>query len=449
MIKDVKFHNVLKYGLYILFTGILLFSRSFVGISILGFRIGEILIALSVIFSLFLLLTPRKKFIKFTNLSVSFFYTHKLIILCFFLSLLINQHLPNSAYFFKSSSFIWVLIYFYVGLFISKKNIFNINAAYFFWLILILQYFLATTIGTFPHIGYYPEPLNEFFINYSDKVEPIKASNLIVVLIFVNHLIYVNMKNIKILLFGYLFNVALIFPLLAFNSRGSVLFCAIYAFHSIYYLRSYIFENKLFTAFSLLFCGLVFFTSTVWIFGEFNIQTREGVAEISQEVATSTQTAIQRKNYNPETFMSFYFLDGRIYSLDGTTDWRLDIWQDSIDYQLENKQFLFGVGYDNLLVIMNDPEEPGRYGYDGLNEHVHNYVITILARGGLLLLIATGAFWILMLYNYRKIKGSYYILLLIIPPFLNALIDVAMESVQFPLVYLTLLGLSFKNQNKE
>ena len=51
-------------------------------------------------------------------------------------------------------------------------------------------------------------------------------------------------------------------------------------------------------------------------FGEFNIQTREGVAEISQEVATSTQTAIQRKNYNPETFMSFYYLDGRIYSSD-------------------------------------------------------------------------------------------------------------------------------------
>ena len=37
----------------------------------------------------------------------------------------------------------------------------------------------------------------------------------------------------------------------------------------------------------------------------------------------------------------------------------------------------------------------------------------------------------------------------IIPPFLNSLIDVAMESVQFPVVYLTLLGLSFKNQYKE
>ena len=54
--------------------------------------------------------------------------------------------------------------------------------------------------------------------------------------------------------------------------------------------------------------------------------------------------------------MSFYYLDGRVYSLDGTTDWRLDIWQDSIDYQLENNQFLFGVGYDDLLAIMNDPE---------------------------------------------------------------------------------------------
>ena len=117
--------------------------------------------------------------------------------------------------------------------------------------------------------------------------------------------------------------------------------------------------------------------------------------------------------------MSFYYLDGRIYSQDGTTDWRLDIWQDSIDYQLENNQFLFGVGYDDLLVIMNDPEEPGRYGYDGLNEHVHNYVITVLARGGLLLLLATAAFWILMLYNFRKIKRKLLYITANNPPFLE------------------------------
>ena len=449
MIKDVKFQNILKFSIYFLFTGILLFSRSFVGVSIFGFRIGEVLIALSVPLSLVFLFIPKEKFTKFTNLSSSFFYTHKLLILCFFISLLINQHFPNSVYFFKSSSIIWVLIYLYIGIFISKQNIFDVNATYYFWFVLILQYFLATTIGTFPYIGLYPEFLNEFFQNYSDKVEPIKSSNLLMALIFINHLIYVNVKNNKVLIFGYLFNISLIFPLLAFNSRGSVLFCLIYAIHSLYYLRSQIFENKLFTSATLLLCGFVFFTSTVWIFGEFNIQTREGVAEISEEVVTSTQTAIQRKNYDPTTFMSFYYLDGRVYSLDGTTDWRLDIWQDSIDYQLENNQFLFGVGYDDLLAIMNDPEEPGRYGYDGLNEHVHNYLITVLARGGLLLLLVTSAFWVLLLYNYKKIKGSFYILVLIIPPFLNSLIDVAMESVQFPVVYLTLLGLSFKNQYKE
>ena len=82
-------------------------------------------------------------------------------------------------------------------------------------------------------------------------------------------------------------------------------------------------------------------------------------------------------------FLTFYIDDGRIKSLDATTDWRLDIWQDLLDdLRLKNKLFT-GFGYFEPFEVMSDPSEPGRLGRDGLNEHVHNYFFNIIGRGGL------------------------------------------------------------------
>ena len=42
-----------------------------------------------------------------------------------------------------------------------------------------------------------------------------------------------------------------------------------------------------------------------------------------------------------DPFWSFYILDGRLISTDGTFNWRLNIWQDQNDYQRElDKNFL-------------------------------------------------------------------------------------------------------------
>ena len=36
-----------------------------------------------------------------------------------------------------------------------------------------------------------------------------------------------------------------------------------------------------------------------------------------------------------------------------------------------------------IFPIMLDPTAPGRLGRDGMNEHVHNYLVNIFARGGI------------------------------------------------------------------
>ena len=86
-------------------------------------------------------------------------------------------------------------------------------------------------------------------------------------------------------------------------------------------------------------------------------------------------------------FLTFYFDNGRVKSLDATTDWRLDIWQDLLDDLSYNNKLFTGFGYSEPFEIMSDPSEPGRLGRDGLNEHVHNYFFNIIGRGGLLQLV--------------------------------------------------------------
>ena len=41
----------------------------------------------------------------------------------------------------------------------------------------------------------------------------------------------------------------------------------------------------------------------------------------------------------------------------------------------------------NAVDIEQDPSAPGRLGMDGLNEHVHNYFVTVYSRGGILQLL--------------------------------------------------------------
>ena len=138
--------------------------------------------------------------------------------------------------------------------------------------------------------------------------------------------------------------------------------------------------------------------------------------------------------------MSFFIYEGRIYSRDGTTDWRLDIWQDVVEDLRDKNKLLFGYGYSSIIPVMVDPEAPGRLGEDGLNENVHNYAITILARGGLIQLILFAFFHLKIINIFKRKNDSLFILVILIPLFFNAFLDVAMESVQYPFIFYMLVG---------
>ena len=287
---------------------------------------------------------------------------------------------------------------------------------------------------------FYPDFIISFFMNYADKFELSKASNLLISLIFVNVINYYINKNDNFVCYYFIISTSLFLPLLLFNSRGSFIALIFFILIYIIYRREVLFVNIKTSLIYLILFGLIFITSTYNIFGEldFSKRSQNEVIEVSS-VSDNLSKLVENKN-TVDVFLSFFIYEGRIYSRDGTTDWRLDIWQDIVEDLNNKNQIVFGYGYSEILPIMVDPAAPGRLGEDGLNENVHNYLFTILARGGLVQLIIFIYFHLKLFLLFKsKFKNS-FVLILILPAMFNAFLDVAMESVQFPILYYVLLG---------
>ena len=418
-------NKYLDVTLVIFFSLLIILSRPFVGIYIFRFRLGELLIGASLVMFFFIIykkntLPDEFKFVANTLI---------LILFSFLISLFLDDAFSFSDYIFKSSSYIWSIGFILIGYF-YKFNLKNLT--YYLSVSLIILYIFNTI--------FYPDFIISFFMNYADKFELSKASNLLISLIFVNVInYYININN-NFVCYYFIISTSLFLPLLLFNSRGSFIALIFFILIYIIYRREVLFVNIKTSLIYLILFGLIFITSTYNIFGEldFSKRSQNEVIEVSS-VSDNLSKLVENKN-TVDVFLSFFIYEGRIYSRDGTTDWRLDIWQDIVEDLNNKNQIVFGYGYSEILPIMVDPAAPGRLGEDGLNENVHNYLFTILARGGLVQLIIFIYFHLKLFLLFKsKFKNS-FVLILILPAMFNAFLDVAMESVQFPILYYVLLG---------
>ena len=418
-------NKYLDVTLVIFFSLLIILSRPFVGIYIFRFRLGELLIGASLVMFFFIIY-------KKNTLPDEFKYvanTLILILFSFLISLFLDDAFSFSDYIFKSSSYIWSIGFILIGYF-YKFNLKNLT--YYLSVSLIILYIFNTI--------FYPDFIISFFMNYADKFELSKASNLLISLIFVNVINYYINKNDNFVCYYFIISTSLFLPLLLFNSRGSFIALIFFILIYIIYRREVLFVNIKTSLIYLILFGLIFITSTYNIFGEldFSKRSQNEVIEVSS-VSDNLSKLVENKN-TVDVFLSFFIYEGRIYSRDGTTDWRLDIWQDIVEDLNNKNQIVFGYGYSEILPIMVDPAAPGRLGEDGLNENVHNYLFTILARGGLVQLIIFIYFHLKLFLLFKsKFKNS-FVLILILPAMFNAFLDVAMESVQFPILYYVLLG---------
>ncbi len=431
---------------FVVISFLLVFTRPFVGLSILGFRIGELLVVFGffvVIFSPIYYFFAQKKFnlSKFKNIQTVF----TLILISFCISIVINNTAITNSYTYKISSYIWTAGYLFLVIYFFKdKNTiqkYNKIISIIFLFIPIAHYFLST--------GFYPNVIIDFFKINSDKFEFTKASDIMLSFVVANLLNFKLNKNDTFKIYYLYLTGAMLLPLLLFMSRGSflagLLFIAIFSVYNFQYFVT----NFKKTLKILISSFLVFTFSTYNINGteinySFNLVANNASSDNTLSV-TENIKEIAKKDKQRKAFLSLYFENGRIYSHDPTTDWRLDIWQDVYEDLSMKSLISKGYGYDEIIPVMLDPSAPGRLGRDGLNEHVHNYFVNIFARGGLFQFLLYVAFYGVIIMYWKDKYKNFSILIFLMPILLNSTLDMSMEGVQYPVVFFLFLGFLLNN----
>ncbi len=409
---------------------VIVFGRPFVGILIFNQQLGKAYVlggAISLLIIIFVSIFLNKKIPKeikiLTNSTI-------LILIGFAISLFLNNFELN-MYLFKSSSYIWSLGYIGFGYYFLSK----INRE-----LIILAVFLSAFSLYFISVINYPNFIIDIFISNSDKFQLVKAADSLLIFVILNFIIhkYSNISE-KLKLSILMFSFGLFLPYYIYQSRGSLLAALIFFTISVFSYRKFIVNNYLIVLIYTFVTALLFYLSSYSI--AFISVDEEFMPENFAEANTGIIDNILTEKEPRSGFLTFYFDNGRIKSLDATTDWRLDIWQDLLDDLSLNDKLFVGFGYSEPFGIMSDPSEPGRLGRDGLNEHVHNYFFNIIGRGGLLQLAFFLIFYlcVYIVWIKKNLKSIDYVKFFL-PIMIVSSLDVTMEGVHFPFIFLSFLG---------
>ena len=421
MIKDKNLMSYLFHIAFVLTVLILLFGRSFVGIYLFNLRLGEYLVAssllvtLAVFFSYFFYSDSFRKIVNIVRV-------HFAIVISFLLiTVLTNSSLLNS-YTYKSSSYIWTLGFLYVGYYIFnyvELNTIHLNILFF---VSLLVYLNSVTVT------YVPDLLLDFFINNSDKLESLKGADLVMVFVIATFFSLKKLPYKRLTIDIFIFLSALYLPLVMWKSKGAFLGFITYVLFQLVNNKQYL-RNPLSRNIVIAFISIILFSlSSLAVVRGSDLDY--GYEEVIPVVAN-------RKVANND-WLFLYIEDGRIYSYDGHANWRLQIWQDVIEDSISDRTYFYGVGYKEIIPAMDDPK---RQGWDGKNENVHNFLVNNYARGGLVhLFLFLYLYWV-FLYKYKEKDKS--ILIYTLPFFIVSLFDASMENAHFPVIFYFFLGSLF------
>ncbi len=435
MIKKILLNTKLIY--FIVISLFILFGRSFSGISILSYRIGEWITALSLLLSIIFLFVGYKRYDQYL-IGRRVNIIHKLIIFSFFLELALNFPINRSTYIFKASSYIWIIVSLYIGNFVFSKIDYEYNFFNSFFVFLPIIFVFQTT--------FYPEFIKTFFDKFSDKFEFLKAGDVLLIFVLTLLVLQNTLNNSLKYKTIFLFTFSIFLPYFLYASKGAFLAAIVFLLLQLNSIKSIFMKFTLKNIFILLGSVILFFSSTFYIYGNFIFEKipGESIELVDNLDIVDSLSAIVDERNTSEAFFSFYVQGGRLYSEDVTANWRLQIWQDIIQDLDESNNVMFGYGYNKIIPAMDDKE---RRGSDGKNENVHNYFFNIFARGGLLQIILFMSFHVfIVFYYFRKFK-NFKILKYMIPIFLVSFFDTSMESVRFPFLYYSFLGYFFNEDS--
>jgi hypothetical protein len=177
------FESFIMYYIFLL----LLFGRSFTGIDLFGFKVGELMTGTGlVVFAYFL----TKKSSIDSLLGQNSNLVLKLILLQFFISTVLSGSIKDllDLQVYRSSSYIWSLGFLFVLYVLRKPRIFDSNLFLTGMIFVLPLTFLLTSV-------YYPNIISEFFAIHSDKFRLLKGSDLFMAYAIYCLLYFERIKN--------------------------------------------------------------------------------------------------------------------------------------------------------------------------------------------------------------------------------------------------------------
>ena len=436
MLSESKISRIIGSLYFINLALYLLFGRPYSGLYFSSFRLGELLIGFFLVLNLLILFLPVKYLKTNINYSNQIIYVYKLIILSFFIILFINNGDITNLYSYKSSSYIWMT----GALIFSSYLVENIfNKKMFFILIVFYLVYQFSTI-------HYPVSLISFFETYSDKFDFQKGSDLLIIYVVSILFIQRNIENKFISFSIFLTSSSILLPLFLFKSKGAFLPAVLFIIYYLFLYRRLI-TAEIMKTLAISFLSLILFiVSTFEVYGNLNFKKMgmdgyNSAEELTQlftfQELDKGLTAITTEKNTDKFFLSFFIMDGRLYSREMMANWRLEIWQDILrDLNNENR-FFKGYGYNEIIPAMDLVH---RRGTDGTNENPHNFIFYILARGGLIQLLLFAVFYFQLIIFYHKKFKNLNILIYLIPILTTSLFDASMESIRFPLIFYSFLS---------
>jgi len=272
-----------------------------------------------------------------------------------------------------------------------------------------------------------------------------KAADMVLIIIISTLFLFLYTENKVFAIYFANLTSFLFLPLIAINSRGAVL--GLFLFVIFYNF----FEKKLLKDMSWKVILFVLLNVVVFSYSSLRVSNIGADRSSPESVGISdlpkVVSDIADEKSTQDVFLSLYFSEGRIFSTDPTTNWRLDIWQDVIS-DLNNKNLMiYGYGYESIIPVMTDPSAPGRLGRDGLNEHVHNFFMTTFARGGILNFILFVYFYYQVLQKLKSSSLKQHAYTFLVPCLVMSSLDITMDGVQFPMLYYFFIGYFLQKQD--
>lgn len=418
-----KYSNLLEKSLFFIILITLINGRSFLGLYIFGFRIGEYLTGVSILISL-LVFIKNKYFVE--NLNNRIVYSYFFLIGYFLILNIFHGGNFLDLYIYKSSIFIWFISFFFLGYFVFKSINLTDSFLLFGYVGLFVQYIF--------NVIYYPDFLTNFYNNFSDKTQFLKGSEVaifyIVVTFFAN-----SVKEKGKYLDAFVLISSIYISLALFKSRSAGIALIIYFIVEIYVYRKY-FKSDVRKSILLLLIFIILFSLSSF----YLIDNPPNITEADDAVVQVLKHKYVVSNTYDDEVPLIYVYEGRLYSADGNLNWRFQLWQEVIDDSFSNDNILFGRGFDTKIPIF---ENKTYSGLDGTNENTHNYFLNIYARAGLVGLVVVIYFFVnlvkLVLSKYPKKR----ILNFLFPLFFISMFDGSMENPYFAPVFYFFLSSFF------